>query len=311
MRCIYLFIFLFGSSIVVPGQTYRQDRMRDFQWISGIDYQTQVPGKDGFTLDFATLPPTVGYQAKPIEFYLCNGNICNRTGQLQFYSNCNKIIGPTHQVMENGEDLEWGNINISFGSYYQGGILILPKFDVDSVYCMLYVAGDLTGDPTGSIGVRVNLAVVDMTQNGGLGRVISKDQALISDSLDYGKLAACRHANGRDWWIIIPRREEGSFRRILYDPAGFHDLGSQSFANFLQFRKGVGNAVFSPDGTQYAIIEVFKETKPDTSFLFHFDRSTGLLSNPLLLSQPTDSVDVANFAFSPNSRYLYKSFGSN
>ena len=186
---------------------------------------------------------------------------------------------------------------------------MLPKFNADSIYYMLYMAGDLTGDPTGSIGVRVNLAVVDMTRNNGLGSVILKDQVLITDSLDYGKLTSCRHANGRDWWIIIPRREEGSFRRILYDPAGFHDLGIQAFPNFLQFRKGFGNAVFSPDGTQYAIIEVFKETKPDTSFLFHFDRSTGLLSNPLLLSQPTDSVDVANFAFSPNSRYLYKSFG--
>ena len=186
---------------------------------------------------------------------------------------------------------------------------MLPKFNADSIYYMLYMAGDLTGDPTGSIGVRVNLAVVDMTRNNGLGSVILKDQVLITDSLDYGKLTSCRHANGRDWWIIIPRREEGSFRRILYDPAGFHDLGIQAFPNFLQFRKGFGNAVFSPDGTQYAIIEVFKETKPDTSFLFHFDRSTGLLSDPLLLSQPTDSVDVANFAFSPNSRYLYKSFG--
>ena len=36
--------------------------MRDFQWISGTDYDGFTPGEDGFTLDFSDLPPTKGYQ---------------------------------------------------------------------------------------------------------------------------------------------------------------------------------------------------------------------------------------------------------
>ena len=131
-------------------QAYQQDRMRDFQWISGIDYEGKIPGKDGFILDFSTLPPTVNYQSKPIDFLLCNGNICNWTGQLQFYSNCDKVVGPQHQIMQNGSTLEWGNLDISLGSPYQQGILILPKFGRDSAYYMLYTAGELTGDIYGS-----------------------------------------------------------------------------------------------------------------------------------------------------------------
>jgi len=309
MRHIYLFLFLVGSTVCAIGQVYQQDRMRDFQWISGVNFQNNVSGRDGFTLNFATLPPTVGYQLKPIDFYLCNGNICNEQGELQFYSNCNKIIGLTHQVMQGGEDLDWGTAELNIGSPYQGGVLILPRFDLDSAYNMLYTVGNLTGDASGSVGVGINLAEVDMTRNNGLGKVTFKDLALFSDSLDYGKLSACRHANGRDWWIIVPRWEQGSFRRILYDPLGFHDLGIQAFSNFPQFRKGFGNAVFSPDGTKYAIIDMFKEIKPDTSFLFQFDRCTGLLSNPILLSEANDLFNLPNFCFSPNSRYLYKTTG--
>ena len=305
-----------GSSICAKAQQYQyqQDQMRDFQWISGTNFQHHpLGGRDGFTLDFATLPPLVGYQLKPIDYYLCNGNVSDQSGKLQFYSNGARIIGPNHLVMEGGDHVDWGTqstaISDRLGSPYQGGVLILPRFDADSTYNMLYTAGDLTGDIYGSMGVRLNIAGVDMRLNNGLGKVTFKDLVMLSDSLDYGKLTACRHANGRDWWIIIPRWEQGSFWWLLYSPEGYTYLGIQSFPNFLQFRKGFGNAVFSPDGTKYAIIDIFKEISSDTSFLFQFDRCTGLLSNPLLLSQPNDSVNVPNFCFSPNSRYLYKTTG--
>ena len=150
--------------------------------------------------------------------------------------------------MENGTALEWGNINISFGSPYQEGTLILPKFNTDSSYYMLYIAGNLTGDPSGSIGVRVNLAEIDMTLNNGLGKVVLKDQVLISDSLDYGKMTACRHANGRDWWIIVPRREEGSFPGSYMTRQVSMILVNSLFPIFT-IQKGSGQCRFSPDGT--------------------------------------------------------------
>ena len=313
MRFTYFFLLWAGTSACAFTQTYQQDRMRDFQWISGIDFYSQNPGQDGFTLNFITLPPTVGYQVKPIDFYLCNSNVSDRYGNLQFYSNVGKVIGPAHEVMVGGNHFDWGTLSTALGeelgSSYQEGVLILPRFEKDSTYYMLYTAGNLTGDASGSVGVRTNLAEIDMSLNNGLGKVVSKDLPLINDSLDYGKLAACRHANGRDWWIIVPRWEQGSFRLLLYDPQGFHDVGIQSFPNFMQFRKGFGNAVFSPDGTKYAIIDMFKELEPDTSFLFHFDRCTGQLSEPVLLSQQNDSFNLPNFCFSPNSRYLYKTAG--
>jgi PKD repeat protein len=171
---------------------------------------------------------------------------------------------------------------------------------------MLYIANDLTGNPDGSLANFVYWAEIDMAQNDGLGRVISKNQLVLSDSFDYGKMTACRHANGRDWWILIPRRQIGSFHRLLYDPEGFHLLGIQTFPDFVQSRRGLGNAVFSPDGTRYALADLFKSGEPDSSYLFHFDRCTGLLSDPEALIHPNDTGGIPNFCFSPNSRYLYK-----
>jgi hypothetical protein len=40
-----------------------------------------------------------------------------------------------------------------------------------------------------------------MTLDNGLGAVVSKNNILFSDSLTMN-LFACRHANGRDWWLM-------------------------------------------------------------------------------------------------------------
>lgn len=60
-----------------------------------------------------------------------------------------------------------------------------------------------------------------MNLNGGLGSVISKNYILINDSMNVGKIAACKHGNGRDWWIVIHRVNTNRFFKFLLTPYGF------------------------------------------------------------------------------------------
>jgi len=137
-------------------------------------------------------------------------------------------------------------------------------------------------------------AVIDMSKNNGLGRVVNRKIPVVHDTLILGNLQAVRHANGGDWWIINFKRGSNKYYRVLIDPEGIHNLGTAEVE--LPVIDGSGGSVFSPDGKKYAIC--------GGSWLniFDFDRCAGLLSNQVQISGVGPSTGVA---ISPNSRFLY------
>ena len=54
-------------------------------------------------------------------------------------------------------------------------------------------------------------SIVDLSYNNGLGKVISKNNKLLSGNMADG-VSAVKHGNGRDWWIIA-RKSNFQFRR--------------------------------------------------------------------------------------------------
>lgn len=57
-----------------------------------------------------------------------------------------------------------------------------------------------------------------MSLNGGLGAVTEKNQVLLEDSLSVGKITAVRHANGRDWWVLMPQADRYLYRKLRRHP---------------------------------------------------------------------------------------------
>ncbi|MEZ5067471.1 MAG: hypothetical protein R2847_02865 [Bacteroidia bacterium] len=55
---------------------------------------------------------------------------------------------------------------------------------------------------------------LDMSLNGGL-ELTTKNQILYSDSMNYGKLAMCKTANGRDWWLMVSTIGSNKFVKFL------------------------------------------------------------------------------------------------
>ncbi|MBL7775039.1 MAG: PKD domain-containing protein [Saprospiraceae bacterium] len=112
-----------------------------------------------------------------------------------------------------------------------------------------------------------------------------------------------RHANGRDWWMLLPKSGTNRYFAFLVTPEGVrlsHQQEVPGANNFSAF----GQAAFSPDGSHLSILRS-GTISPDTYVdVFDFDRCSGLLSNFRQVIIPLVSFGVG-VAFSPNNRFLY------
>jgi hypothetical protein len=151
-------------------------------------------------------------------------------------------------------------------------------------------------------------SIIDKNLNSGYGDVETKNN-LISNTgnLSQYKLAAVRHANGRDWWVLVYSPPVFTFSRYLFTPDGVSFAGSQTF-DISNTCGNYGTMVFSRDGTKMMDLGI-----DGCINVYDFDRCTGLLSNlrdigEHVINNP-DSMQYEYFngAFSPNGNVIYVS----
>lgn len=133
--------------------------------------------------------------------------------------------------------------------------------------------------------------------------LISKNNILLTDTTNSGDMQACRHANGRDWWIFKPGLKENEFHIGLIDPTGITMDYFEVPEITNRFQAGTFSQ-FSFDGTKYFH---FTGTFTRTMFVYDFDRCSGALSNPISIDM-TDSLQSGEhnaFALSPDGTKIY------
>jgi hypothetical protein len=113
--------------------------------------------------------------------------ISSNDGDLLFYSDGINIYSSNHQIMENGE-------NISNDVY--NTILIVPQPGNDTHYYMFYIVRRSSTPVTYDL----YYSVIDMSLNGGNGRVTIRNQLLYEEVSE--KLTAVHHANSTDIWLV-------------------------------------------------------------------------------------------------------------
>ncbi|MBP6825697.1 MAG: T9SS type A sorting domain-containing protein [Saprospiraceae bacterium] len=146
-------------------------------------------------------------------------------------------------------------------------------------------------------------SVVDAEGDNGNGQVISKNQPVLSDSIWLGNyISATRHANGRDWWVVVPRRVKNGYHVCLFTPEGVEYKGMQTIGD-TSYQFCCGQTAFSPDGSKY-----FKNW-PDGLQILNFDRCSGAFSNPVYLDYDTGPNGAGGVAVSPSNQYLYLTAG--
>ena len=311
---------------------------RDHTWILG--YPTLIPGQPN-TEQFGGMFMKFSEDQYTVEnFDIVGGPVSavanDEDGNLLFYTNGCSIYNSAHEVMENGSDINMGAADYDYVcyqtlgiSYIRSGNVVLPKPGSNDV-CYLFHLRFIETSDTSGLNDALLFTEVDMGENNGTGKVILKNQIAVADSL-HDALAVCRHGNGRDWWIVIPRGINRDFWKILFSPEGIKETTLQSFPppyppftvqyefpideppyvryfspDEYEFESWAGQAIFSPDGTKYCRV-----IRAGVIEIYDFDRCSGEMALrrtiplPPYIAYPEIPVTACGLAVSPNSRYLY------
>lgn len=274
--------FLFFNLLLcfIPASAQKENNIWCFGDSAGIDFNDLAN-----PITFATSLDTRGSCV----------SIADSTGRLLFYANTRATIpgnttrvwNSTNQLMENGDSI--------VGSGWYNELIIVPFPGSNSKY-YLFSAG-----VTNRYGFYYS--VIDMSLNNGLGKVISKNNQLHSYKTWDG-MAAVKHANGRDWWVITKEDSIGN------------GSGNNSFHIYfispdtiIEKIQAIGNTIFGNEGTM-------SFSKDGTKFLFstwlglveviQFDCCSGVFSNPIVVSSG-NSYLTFGAEFSPNGNVVYVS----
>jgi hypothetical protein len=274
------------------------------QWIFG---RNSTPNPSGTLLNFNNSTPQVTYFNKPMELEASCAVMCDSVGKLLFYSNGCYIANANHQMMINGGGIGKDLLETSFcdsgGNPMPQGIIALPKPGSNHLYYLFYT--DI-GDPYATNPNVFPLApenmyysLIDMAQGNGLGKVVEKNVVVVQDTLALGMMHANKHANGRDWWIIMPESQTNCYWTILLTQNGIDTVFKQ--CNGVQWLIDAdGQLTFSPNSKKIVRCNYF-----DNLNIFDFNSATGQISNPLTINFGLDTFYFNGVAFSPNSKFLY------
>ncbi|MDX1912121.1 MAG: hypothetical protein SFV22_11570 [Saprospiraceae bacterium] len=301
MKLTLTIFYILSSSLLFCQAKY------DHVWTIGsgkIGISPDSIPSGGVLMDFNATPPALTLHnyniRRPTAF------ISDKNGQLLAYTNGCAILNREHQIMANGDTLNPGVVYDEFcnpnGDYpLWQPCLFLPHPEHDSLFYLFHLrADDWLWNP-----MNLLYSVIDATGDGGKGAVIAKNTSVLSDSIYLGNYVhATRHGNGRDWWIVSPRRIEYDMHVSLFSPEGVVYQGMQEFdLPKIDSTCCISQQGFSTDGSKY-----FRNTFEGLT-IYNFDRCTGLFSDPAYLDWDSLPFGGGGMVTSPNNRFLYLSSG--
>ena len=274
----------------------------DYVWMFAANPIEPIEA-EAYTLDFNGGKRIVTPFYVDDEIGLNNASICDADGNLMLYANGCAIYDSTFQVVENGYNINPGEVHddwCQLGDYPDLGLtLFLEDPAGDGVY---YIHKNIVNTPT------------DVTNPDLMYSYISYDGLIVTeknvkiDSIrlkQSGYLEAIRHSNGKDWWIFdfVENSEGGYLAKFILDDSGIFLFNDSPYPNIESLDaqcSAAGQSCFSPDGTKYA--RYCHHTGLD---VFDFDRESGELSQYRHLPLANLNSGFSGLAISPNGRFVY------
>jgi len=265
------------------------------KWLMGQN-STYPPPWGGSKIEFSNNSRIINYEFRNMNISDCFSSLSDKDENWFVYSNGSAICNKNNDTLVNGYGLSMvGNIGAYLGLPLPALCVLFPGDTVNNRHYIFHCEG-LNG-PNLVYSPRLYYSVVDPMAANGQGEVISKNNLIVDDSLDAGNVLPVRHANGRDWWIIVKRCRTNMFYSILVTPDSVYT--PNSFITQAPPSRLGGQACFTPDGSHYAS---FSNTSSQLE-IYDFDRCTGMLNN---YRRKFITNNMAGFtSFSPNSRFLY------
>ena len=205
-----LFFFLFTANLLA--------QKHDYMWPLGL---SPSYSEYRFFYNFNDPDNTV-VRPDTMSTGYYTSSYCDATGNVLFYTNGIWILNKSGELVENSMGLnptvpDWQSYNYRGG---QSGFFLANPGDSTILY---FISLDFGLHPAQLwpylyVGQYLMVATIDLTANNGAGKVIQKNQILLTGTLMAP--AACRHANGRDWWILVSDADKNRHYRMLLSPGG-------------------------------------------------------------------------------------------
>lgn len=314
--------YLICLSLIIPFFNINSQVINPRIWYIGYQTEfkkdTSTPDTDfhitqhGSTiLNFKNNPITLTRFGYALSLGACNVQLFDKNDSLILYSNGSKIFNGKHRLIEGGDSLSYGSdwaTSPFAGTYYGEFIIrvfpdpmvILPSVKSHNQYFVISIF-----IPVGTaFHQKIVYTLVDMSLNGGRGKVIEKEVVLKTGKFAEA-ITACKHGNGRDWWIIAREYGKKNFTIFLLDSTGIslkleNQLSGWDFPG-VNLEQGNHTNRFSYDGSMFAS---FTHLGVE---LFDFNRCNGFLTNRREITLPlSDTLTYAGAGgFSPNNKLLY------
>jgi PKD repeat protein len=268
----------------------------DYNWFAG-EYDPPPGPPSNFVLDFNTYPPTyVGLETN-YSYWATLHSMSDADGKFLYYSN-----GCSLWQWIDGENIPV-TTGLNPGDYYcqltsisgmvlVRGVLTLPM-DNNQYFMFSYEMYPVPGNPC--LTKKFIYHVFDASSSPG---TVTSQANVLKESC-FSLASATRHANGRDWWIVVPEIGQHRFFVWLLTPSGLVEYPEQIFVEaspWVNLR--AAHTEFSPNGN-FIVLSYYKKGVG----LYRFDRCTGTMSNFEMVHEAADFNGT--LSFSPNSQYLY------
>jgi hypothetical protein len=275
-------------------------------WLLGYDYS---PNYIKARMTFDSTSYNIFAEQRKIPFQaFTQANISDVNGNLLMSSNGAWIANSTGDTMKNGSFLGY---DAFINAYPDGlaipyGCLFLP-YPGDSTKFILF-RDSLAFNGLYYPAYSINYSIIDMTMDSGLGAVdsLQKFNVAFQDTLNWS-MAACRHANGRDWWVVAIKDSSDIAFKMLFTDVGLTSVTAQKL-NVPLMWGNVTQPTFSPDGRKFAYTN-YVPYQPDSFYIliFDFDRCSGMFTThtPVYVNRGY----LWGLAFSPNSELVYTCAG--
>jgi len=225
-------------------------------------------------LDFNYDPPLVYSIPVEMDFDGFFTNLCDRDGELLFYTNNCFISNSGGDVVINGDSLNPGFSQVLFcatgGDRSIESGVPLPSAYSDSMF--YYFSSNTDTIDNKLLTSKVFFHKIIKNDFNDL-EVLSKNQLVFQDTLARGNIEAVLHDNGKDWWILAPKHESNCYHKALLNEDGVSNLGTTCMGIPWNDKEG-SQAVFSPNGKYFARVNY-----QNGLHLYSFDNIEGEFTN--------------------------------
>lgn len=279
----YFTILIYFTSMFVFSQTETNN------WLFGNNAH----------LNFSNDQINVFNQSKLTSFQ-GSSSISDKKGDLLFYTNGQFVWNKNHQRMvgSNGFSLIGDDIGTQTS-------LIVPIPESNTLF-YIFTIKTPAQDGSNSDNEGLYYSIVDTSLNNGLGMMTQMNVPLIKNVI--GKISGVHHKNGNDIWVVVNGKKN---QDDLYNDLFFSFLVKPntierpviSDNGKLFFSDSVGQMKLSPNGEKLGYA-----ANNSGAFIFDFDSTTGLASNPERLSMSTAPGDLTfpyGVEFTNDSRYIF------